>query len=448
MAEVLNSILGIPYRPHDCPYLPDLPNCSFPLPSSPLLLPPPFALRPTSLSLSLSPTPVALDQAMAAAAAECGPSNGLQRFKQHTADSVDRTLQQDHLSSRRLHPAQGFRSTTPNAAGVLDPEFEAFQAGVDLSLHDRDHQGLFQQPGAFGSPSHAPSWATDFQRMAISQPPAASMQHQQHFQPQASTSGWAQAFQQQHIAQTAPRQQNPSPSPHAFQQRARYGLTGHQTHFAQPNYAVSSMQNKGKAPVQAERFDEAAFAAAFDQAHNDLMADVTDDVQEEEVPTAQELLDELEADKFEAAVEEAATHILKEDGHDLDMAELHPMARVHGPDIEHETTYALREDKQDQIKPHHDDDALAATAEELLEKVKHNQSDKFRNSQFLALMRRLKDREVRVEGDKMVETVSPTHSPDATSMSPPTPITPQDYHAHYSLAYDTGHEWDHWESPY
>lgn len=208
------------------------------------------------------------------------------------------------------------------------------------------------------------------------------------------------------------------------------------------------MQNKGKAPVQAERFDEAAFAAAFDQAHNDLMADVTDDVQEEEVPTAQELLDELEADKFEAAVEEAATHILKEDGHDLDIAELHPMARAHGPDIEHETTNALREDQQDQIKPHHDDDALAATAEELLEKVKHNQSDKFRNSQFLALMRRLKDREVRVEGDKMVETVSPTHSPDATSMSPPTPITPQDYHAHYSLAYDTGHEWDHWESPY
>lgn len=343
---------------------------------------------------------------MAAAAAECGPSNGLQRFKQHTADSVDRTLQQDRLSSRRLHPAQGFRSTTPNAAGVLDPEFEAFQAGVDLSLHDRDHQGLFQQPGAFGSPSHAPSWATDFQRMAISQPPAASMQHQQHFQPQASTSGWAQAFQQQHIAQTAPRQQNPSPSPHVFQQRARYGLTGHQTHFAQPNYAVSSMQNKGKAPVQAERFDEAAFAAAFDQAHNDLMADVTDDVQEEEVPTAQELLDELEADKFEAAVEEAATHILKEDGHDLDMAELHPMARAHGPDIEYETTNALREDKQDQIRPHHDDDALAATAEELLEKVKHNQSDKFRNSQFLALMRRLKDREVRVEGDKMVETAN------------------------------------------
>lgn len=166
------------------------------------------------------------------------------------------------------------------------------------------------------------------------------------------------------------------------------------------------MQNKGKAPVQAERFDEAAFAAAFDQAHNDLMADVTDDVQEEEVPTAQELLDELEADKFEAAVEEAATHILKEDGHDLDMAELHPMARAHGPDIEYETTNALREDKQDQIRPHHDDDALAATAEELLEKVKHNQSDKFRNSQFLALMRRLKDREVRVEGDKMVETAN------------------------------------------
>lgn len=50
-----------------------------------------------------------------------------------------------------------------------------------------------------------------------------------------------------------------------------------------------------------------------------------------------------------------------------------------------------------------DDDEMAATAGRLLERVADNTSEKFQNSQFLELMRRLRDREVRVEGDKMVE---------------------------------------------
>ncbi|KAF2214711.1 hypothetical protein CERZMDRAFT_82650 [Cercospora zeae-maydis SCOH1-5] len=340
------------------------------------------------------------------AAAECGPSNGLQRFKQHT--DIDRTLQQDRLAARN-HPAQGFRSANPNA-GLLDPEFEAFQDGVDLPLHD---QSPFQQPASFGGPSQVPSWAADFQRMSISQPPPLQ---QQHFNPQPSTANWAQGFQQP-IAQAAPRQQGSSPAPQAFQQRARYGLTGFQSQFAQPSYATPTHKSKGKAPIQVEQFDDAAFAAAFDQAHEDLMADAAEaeetEQEQEQVPSAQELLDELEAEKFEAAVEEAAMHILKEDGHDLDIEEMHPMASMHGADIEYDTMQAPIEDRQEQINQINDNDALAATAEELLEKVKHNQSDKFKNSQFLALMRRLKDREVKVEGDKMVETTDTTSAQTA-----------------------------------
>lgn len=51
----------------------------------------------------------------------------------------------------------------------------------------------------------------------------------------------------------------------------------------------------------------------------------------------------------------------------------------------------------------HDSDELARTAAQLLESLSGNQSRKFQDSTFLALMRRLRDREVRVEGDKMVE---------------------------------------------
>lgn len=47
-------------------------------------------------------------------------------------------------------------------------------------------------------------------------------------------------------------------------------------------------------------------------------------------------------------------------------------------------------------------DQLAAVAGELLEKVADNRSEKFQNSTFLDLMRKLHNREVQVEGDKMV----------------------------------------------
>lgn len=50
----------------------------------------------------------------------------------------------------------------------------------------------------------------------------------------------------------------------------------------------------------------------------------------------------------------------------------------------------------------HDADGLARTAGELLDKVKHESNPKFQKSSFLSLMRQLRDREVHVEGDKIV----------------------------------------------
>jgi hypothetical protein len=129
----------------------------------------------------------------------------------------------------------------------------------------------------------------------------------------------------------------------------------------------------------------------------------------------------------------------------------------------------VQEQKDSNQNTREDDDALAATAQELLEKVEHNQTDKFRNSQFLGLMRRLRDREVKVEGDKMVETVSATQThPKRVS----TPDSGYDSGANTPLASTSStstttsiphnpaicktpncdvlqdHRWDHWESPY
>jgi hypothetical protein len=68
------------------------------------------------------------------------------------------------------------------------------------------------------------------------------------------------------------------------------------------------------------------------------------------------------------------------------------------------------EQKEEQPRMN-DEDEMAATAGRLLERVADNTSEKFQNSQFLELMRRLRDREVRVEEDKIVEVNEQTTAP-------------------------------------
>lgn len=55
-------------------------------------------------------------------------------------------------------------------------------------------------------------------------------------------------------------------------------------------------------------------------------------------------------------------------------------------------------------------DELARTAGQLLENVKGDQSQKFQESNFLSLMRQLRDKEVRVEGEKLVDVSIPFSS--------------------------------------
>ncbi|KAF2003239.1 hypothetical protein P154DRAFT_100626 [Amniculicola lignicola CBS 123094] len=105
------------------------------------------------------------------------------------------------------------------------------------------------------------------------------------------------------------------------------------------------------------------------------------------------------------------------------------------------TTDSLRPEQVAQPQPqeqqkeeqpfHNDEDDMAATAGQLLERVAGNTSEKFQNSQFLGLMRRLRDREVRVEGDKMVEVSAQSSSsplPATSTVGAATPIPEIDLH--------------------
>lgn len=355
----------------------------------------------------------------------CGPANPLQQFKSQT--QLDRTLQQDRLTSR-LSPSHGFRSADPNT-GLLDPEFEAFQNGLspqDLPTYYPTYQQPPQQP-AFAGPSQAQSsWASDFQHMSI-----ASQQRPQQAPANtaSASSAWSQGFKEQY-SQFGPRQQSSAPSPLAFQQRARYG--GLQSNFARPAYASGMTQTKGKEAV-VDQFDEAAFERAFEQANESIAKEA------EQVESAD--LVQL----YEDEVAAARSDLLQ--------------------------NKQLESQQQNQVQQQReDDDALAATAQDLLSKVENNQTDKFRNSQFLSLMRKLRDREVKVEGDQMVTTATS----EPVSITPPSlssgslPLQdsgyvstaetsavpmPNDHYTHFDTHVCTtpgcraNHEYDHWESP-
>lgn len=70
----------------------------------------------------------------------------------------------------------------------------------------------------------------------------------------------------------------------------------------------------------------------------------------------------------------------------------------------------LQHQQQQPSNPDVEADSLALTAGELLHSVRDNSSEKFRQSNFLALMRRLRDREVVVRGDDIVESQSQSQS--------------------------------------
>ncbi|KAF2447866.1 hypothetical protein P171DRAFT_408389 [Karstenula rhodostoma CBS 690.94] len=444
----------------------------------------------------------------------CGPSTALQTFQKHT--SVDRTLQQDRLVGRHS-PSQGFRSSLGPNNGAVDHEFEAFQAG-----HALPPQPQFQHlpphlarppPPQFAQTSQAPDWASDFQRLNISQAPQIP---QQRVPAPNVASSWHQDFmaKQSSAAQAPVLQQN------GVGGMAGYGMSG----FARPGFQQSGFgmmnggplsevaQGKQRAQEAVPQFDEAAFERAFadvQQAEERALADtlqqqdthqetaVDNSPQETEDPAlmrireqrpavyaalkirsavdlqnasqAEPYLDMLESmetnhqltkDASEAkwvidtlqniAARETPQEIKARSGHLIRkinerLMSTYPLlsapvpinqdriweeleaagyTRPLVPEQLQQPQQPEQKQEEEQHQPRHDDDEMAQTAGRLLERVSNNTSEKFQNSQFLELMRRLRDREVRVEGDKMVE-VSNAQSASSPPSSAPQQPQPQ-----------------------
>jgi hypothetical protein len=204
--------------------------------------------------------------------------------------------------------------------------------------------------------------------MRISGP--SPLAHQQPIRAAASAPAFAQhGWQNEFVNQ----QQQPSPA-HQLQPFAQ----GFQPSFA-PRHTVAEAAANAFSPAQemtasqlppTEVFDESAFEAAFDQAKADLASQTTDHVED--------------------SVEE--------------MNQLDLTATSQAQETIRIGSDTIPLNSKDDVRAHlHDADELARTAGQLLESISHDQSQKFRESNFLALMRRIRDREVHIEGDEFRE---------------------------------------------
>ena len=347
----------------------------------------------------------------------CGPSNALQSFQKHA--SRDRTLQQDRVSARQAPAevchdplslpevfltrcAQSFRSAPGPNAGMLDAEFEAFQAGHPLQAGHPESNLFDHGPPATSfqqnlSQTQLPSWASDFQNMHLNEARASPIPQSQFHQhaPLERTGGWHQEYLRQQNHPSSYQNQQQQASAGQNYNRSSYGYTN----GLLPQYRdhLSPMALQKQPEKQAEAFyDEAAFEKAFDAAREEIQQS------------------EKSARKQETQVDTGPLDSRGEEGQrGLDHN------RIGADRITDEA-----EKRREEGEEADDAEELARTAGQLLENVKGNQSSKFRESNFLSLMRQLRDKDVRVEGNELVDVNAPSSTPQIEEIQVCGPTSP------------------------
>lgn len=318
---------------------------------------------------------------------------------------MPQTTNTKHSPSNSL---QGFRTADPRT-GSLDADFHAFEQSAPSPFQ-------FQQPDfanafpAFRSHSQSPAlggWANDFQNLNINDQPLSA----HHFRTEAPlvrsshAESWHTEFMHQRSSAAAPTSisqgkqamhephfNNYSPSMMNYSQPSALGMYQQNQPFPfqdqqhqQPN-PVSMEQ-----PVQMSDVDfEAAFADALAHAQEMDQANLQDQNQDQ-------LVSDVQDSEQKIKIGSDAILYREKDQRTAD---------------------------QDKI----DADELARTAGQLLTSVQHDTSTKFQNSNFLDLMRRIRDREVEVQNNDLTNVVTGNaaahtlyHTPQSQSQVPSDP---------------------------
>lgn len=83
--------------------------------------------------------------------------------------------------------------------------------------------------------------------------------------------------------------------------------------------------------------------------------------------------------------------------------------------------------KEDSAEDREQETELARAAQQLVDSVADNDSEKFKNSEFLALMRRIASQQLTVQGNDLVEKPQPPLSTDTSSDPHTTSIESADH---------------------
>ncbi len=278
---------------------------------------------------------------------------------------------------------QGFRSSFGASPGILDDEFAAFQSGHIFAngFHGSHGAGHSVTP-ELGRPG-IPNWASEFQNLHLnSAPPEHLSQYQ--FREQAASPHGSNGDRQTPgmIEHKIPQRISGVGYPLAIDANRRSG-------FPQ-RYAPLSLEVRHLQPNRQDKdlIDDGALERAFEAVDEELK------LSEEHVRAA-------------TVGKQGAGSINYE-------AENLVLPSNRNGALLNEDMGVFKEERE--LSAIDEADELARTAGELLDKVASSRNSKFRKSNFFSLMRQLRDREVQVEGDRIVDvSIRQSHHNQSTS---------------------------------
>ena len=351
----------------------------------------------------------------------CGPSNALSSFQKHA--QVDRTLQQDRHTGPRHSPAQGFRSFDPRA-GSLDAEFHAFE-NAPTNPFQLQQPAWQQNAGPASQSQPALGWANDFQNLRISNAPIPVSQFRTEA-PLIKTTpgGWQQEFMmQRQNATPISQQKQPAFAPQAEQPSYTpfLGSSGYMPQQGLPAQIGASAQTQAHEP----QFNEADFETAFNNAYIDMMKSAIE-------TSSGTMLDAGQSQSYLDMMKSAfgtSSGMMQDAGHDQALGEEDVLqSDIHQPSDTKIGSDAIDYTEMKDRGPDQDTrdaGALARVAGQLVQNVSHEQDEKFKNSQFLDLMRKIRDREVEVRNNDFESTEELRSASHPEPYQPP----PQDQHS-------------------
>ncbi|KAI1309251.1 hypothetical protein F5Y03DRAFT_348961 [Xylaria venustula] len=309
----------------------------------------------------------------------CGPSNAFKGLARHIEQ--DRSHQQDRVAPGPQHPAQNFRSAPFNSG--LAAQFGAFQ---------QHNAALPQQPSA--------GWELNSRPVTVEPHPAHPAQAPS-FLPQRSTlqppsftpsagGNWVNDFQRMNFA-----------DPHRSLLLAQpvHGPIMGNIHVADPLRPGFPRRMLEQQPAF-QPFQTGFDPAGMLQANNSILgpefidnASLATDAQTEAILERefQDAMDQWMRENGDEAETSAPNELNVRDGDNLS-ASLDPSSAD-------STTNDTPE--KDSVENR---DELARAAQQLVDSLAENNSEKFKNSDFLALMRRIATQQLTVQGNDLVET--------------------------------------------